>query len=125
MKNILLLGFLIFMLASCSKSDDTEAKICNTELICDEEQCLFTLNNAQGITIFLTCYDSWSIRVPMPDNGGIWYIVDEWDAEYKVEGREVTFCGYVRENSLPLLFPDPMPGIFYQIRLEEIQIDLE
>jgi len=125
MKNIFLLTMTVCMLMACSKSDTDTVKLCDTELSCTSEQCLFTLDNEQGVTTFLNCYDAWSIRVPDTDGGGIWYIVDEWDEEFKSEDNEVTFCGYVRENTRPLILPDPMPGTFYQIKLEDIEMSAQ
>jgi len=121
MKNILLLIGVMLILTSCDKSSNDNVSICDTQLTCPDEHCLFTLNNIQGTTTFLNCYAMWSIVVQDDTQSNSWYIVDEWSDEYKVEGKEVTFCGYVRENKLPLLLPDPMPGNFYQIMLEDIE----
>ena len=107
----------VCMLIACSKSDTDTVKLCDTELSCTSEQCLFTLDNDQGVTTFLNCYG--------PDGSGIWYIVDEWDDQYQSEGNDVTFCGYVRENTRPLILPDPMPGTFYQIKLEDIEMSAQ
>ncbi len=122
MKNVSLFILALVLFSSCSKSENDNNTICDSELNCIDEFCLFTLDNEQGTTTFLNCYGAWSIHIPNEDEGGAWYMVDEWSDDYKVEGREVTFCGYVRENTLPLLLPDPMPGRFYQIELENIEI---
>lgn len=120
MKNIILFILLLSFMASCSKSSQSET-LCDTELICPDEDCLFTLDNSEGFSTFLNCYGQWAISVNSDIDANTWYIVDKWDQEFQEEGLEVKFCGYVRENSLPLLLPDPMPGSFYQIELEGIQ----
>lgn len=124
MKNIILIALLGITLASCSKTEEPYT-ICDTELNCQDEDCLFTLDNTEGTVSFLNCFGRWAIKVPGPDDGNNWYIVDEWDASYEEEGVKVTFCGYVKENTLPLLFPDPIPGRFYQIKLENIELKRE
>lgn len=124
MKNLSLLILSIVIITSCSKTENSTT-VCNSDLSCIDEFCLFTIDNEQGATTFLNCYGAWSIYVPNPVEGATWYIVDEWSDEYKVEGKEVTFCGYVRENKLPLLLPDPMPGSIYQISLENIVDNVE
>lgn len=120
MKYLSLLIFSLIIITSCSKSE-SEDSICTNELSCIDEFCLFTINSEQGTTTFLNCYQAWSIFAAEDGEAGSWYIVDEWDDSYKVEGKKVTFCGYVRENTLPLILPDPMPGNFYQISLEGIE----
>ena len=122
MKNIMLFILLGLMIASCSKTEETPDAICDTELNCQDEDCLFTLDNVVGTTTFLNCYGHWTIKVLSDANFNTWYIVDDLDASYEEEGLNVTFCGYVRKNSRPLLLPDPMPGEFYQIKLENIEV---
>lgn len=124
MKNLSLFILSVVILASCSKTENSST-VCNTELSCIDEFCLFTVDNEQGTSTFLNCYGIWSIYVSDPIEGGTWYMVDDWDNDYKVEGKKVTFCGYARDNKLPLLLPDPMPGRFFQISLENIEEDIE
>ena len=124
MKNIILLAVIGFTMASCNKTEETTPDlICDTELSCVNEACIYTISNSIGNTRFLNCYGSWAIEVRSDTNANDWYVVDQdqWDETYEQEDTKVTFCGYVRENSLPLLLPDPMPGSFYQIRLAEIE----
>ena len=125
MKNIILFALLGIMIASCSKTEERSDIICDTELNCVDEDCLFTLDNSVGTTTFLNCYGHWTIKVTSINDGNSWYIVDDWDASYEQEGLQVTFCGYVRKNTRPLLLPDPMPGAFYQIELENIELSNE
>ena len=121
MKNIFFLALTLFLLASCSKST-SNTEICSTELNCNDEECLFTLNNVVGVTAYLTCYDAWAIRQDSDSGINKWYIVDEWNDSYKENDIEVRFCGYVRTNTRPLILPDPMPGEFYQINLADIEV---
>ena len=121
MKNIILFAIIGIMIASCSKTEETPEIICDTELSCVDENCQFTISNTVGHTKFLPCFDSWAIIVESDVEVNSWYIPDEWDSSYEVDSIEVTFCGYVRDNTLPLIFPDPMPGRFYQIELEAIE----
>lgn len=124
MKNIILLALLGLTLASCDKTEEPNI-ICDTELHCQDEDCLFTLDNAEGTVSFLNCFGRWAIKVPFINDSNSWYIIDEWDAAYEEEGIKVTFCGYAKENALPLLFPDPMPGRFYQFKLVNIEVKSE
>lgn len=121
MKNIILLVLIGLTLASCRKTEESDV-ICDTVLNCQDEDCLFTLDNTSGTTTFLSCFDRWAINVPAANNGDSWYIVDDWDASYEEESIKVLFCGYVRENSLPLILPDPIGGRMYQIKLENIEV---
>lgn len=124
MKNIILFVLLGIMITSCSKTEEPVI-ICDMALNCQDEDCLFTMDSDIGTTTFLSCYGKWAIVTPFVNDSNSWYIVDEWDATYEEEGIKVTFCGYVRENTLPLLLPDPMPGLFYQIKLENIKVQNE
>ena len=124
MKNIILIAFLGLTLASCRKTDEPYT-ICDTELNCQNEDCLFTLDNTEGTVSFLNCFGRWAIIVPSINESNYWYIVDDWDPAYKEEGIKVNFCGYAKENTFPLLIPDPMPGQFYQFKLENIELKSE
>ena len=125
MKNLFVFALALFLFTSCGKSDSDDIEICSEELSCIDENCLFTIDNEQGTVSFLTCFGSWAITVPSTDQSKVWYIVDDWDESYQEEGLTVTFCGYVRENTKPLLLPDPMPGTFYQIALENIEVSVQ
>ncbi len=125
MKNIILLALLGIMIASCNKTEETPDVICDSELNCLDENCQFTISNIVGHTKFLTCYESWAIVVESDVEVNSWYVPDEWDASYQEEDIKVTFCGFVRDNTLPLIFPDPMPGRFYQIELAGIERNVE
>ena len=125
MKNIILLVILGMLIASCSKTEESPETICDTDLSCIDENCQFTISNNVGQTRFLPCFDSWAIVVESDIDVNSWYIPDEWDASYQEDSINITFCGYVRDNTLPLILPDPMPGRFFQIELEAIEKNVE
>ncbi len=114
---IIFLCFIIGMTMSCDKES-----FCEEELICEDESCLFTINNIQGEAKYFMCYDRWGIYAAEGNEDGseIWLLVENWDSKYEEEGLSVTFCGYVKENTFPLLMPDPMFGV-YQIDLVDVK----
>ncbi len=114
---IFIIGISIF---SCSKKD---TPICDKDLICTDEACLFTLKNTNGVTMYLSCFERWGIYAAAAgeNNTDIWLIVDDWDSSYNLEGLSISFCGYVRENSVPLQFPDPNIGFVCEIDLVGIE----
>lgn len=122
MKNITLIVLLGILIASCGKTEEKLTPICDTQLHCLDENCQYPVNSNVGYTTFLNCYGHWAIMVLDPLDDNKWYLVDSWDASYEEEGIQVTFCGYARDNEIPILFPDPMPGRFYQIDLENIEV---
>ena len=125
MKNISFYLLLILLAVSCSKINNEEEQICADPLFCKNEECLFTIDNSLGETMFLTCYGKWGVFAPnsTEDGSDLWFIVDAFDDAFKEEGLKIIFCGYVRKNSVPLEFPDPVIGQVYQINLEKIQLD--
>ena len=120
MKKLSLFCFFLFCLFACKNDDEN---ICDETLQCADEACLFTIDNMQGSTLFIPCFDSWGIHVQDSIAGWsqIYVIPDDLDSSYKKEGVQVTLCGYVRDNTLPLILPDPGFGPVYQIRLEGIE----
>lgn len=124
MKNSILVFLLAIACVSCSKDDAQQTRICETPLTCTDEDCLYTIDNSAGETTYLSCFDRWGIIAPHPEFGGqnIWLIVDEWNEKYETEGRSIIFCGYVRENTVPLQFPDPSVGEVRQIRLAGVAL---
>lgn len=107
---------LIFITAACNKS---EPVICSVDLECVDESCLFAIDYAEGITKYLNCFGQWGIISKHPSEGhDIWLIaVDAPSGFFEQDSVEVKFCGYVKDNSFPLLLPDPMVGPVYEIHL--------
>lgn len=119
---IFLTLFAMMTITSCT---DREVTFCDTELSCDTAECIFTIDNSEGKTMFLSCFGKWGIYAAQSgiDGSDVWLIVDDWDVQYEEEGIDVVFCGYVRDNTLPLLLPDPSIGAVYQIRIENVDFN--
>ncbi len=106
--------FLIMMItvSSCSDSNNSE------DLICDAD-ALFNMEDAVGSMIYLTCYDSWAIRVDQMQGDTTQLIGASLDIpeSFEVDGMQVSFTACFYEFDLPLLLPDPAPwGDLYVIR---------
>ena len=117
----LMFAFLMFFgLNACT---ETEEIICDEPLTCEDDQCLFTIDNTQGNMRFLLCYNSWGIYAPNGNSDGssIWLIPDNLSASYQEEDLAVVFCGFVRPNTIPLAFADPAIGTVYQLRLDGLE----
>ena len=111
----------LFCLSSCGK--DQPNLFCEDTLSCATESCLFTINNSEGVTALFSCYDRYGIVAEHPSNPdqNIWLIPTDWDDSYKVLDRSVLFCGFVKENTVPLQFPDPLGLPVYEIDLEGLE----
>lgn len=116
---ILLLSTILFF--SCKKE---EAPFCSKELICKDESCLFTINNALGTTMHLSCFDQWGLISKHPISGeDIWLIKVGADGQFEEADLNVRYCGYVKENTFPLLLPDPSIGPVYELHVEDIRLE--
>ena len=92
--------FTMFSATSCSDPEPTFS--CNTS-------ALFSKECATGTMIFLSCYDSWAVRLDETNTDGI-HLIDanpNISEEYKIDGLEVKIDACFYEFDLVLLFPDP------------------
>ena len=122
MKNIFWI-FILGLMVSCA-TEEADQAICADQLVCQDPTCLFTIDNASGQTMFLSCYARWGIFAPtaLSDGSDTWLIVKAWDVSFEQADLDITFCGYVSENTVPLQFPDPSITSIYEIELAEIEL---
>jgi hypothetical protein len=87
--------------------------------------CIFVIENASGTMTKMDCFDKFAIKAKHPETDSIFVygIPDELDASYEQQGKQVTFSGVFRANSLTPSFPDPSfnPATIYQMRITKIK----
>lgn len=113
---------LTILLISCSKTDEQNLGICVETLSCPDEHCLFTINSASGEIVFLNCFNKYAIETPSIDypESNMYLILESWDEDKK--GETLKFCGYARENKIPIQFPDPNINEAYEFSFEAFEI---
>ena len=123
MKYLIIIIALVTTVFACNKNGESP-DICAETLNCISENCVYTISNTQGTIVFLSCFNRWGINSSdqAPNGDPVWLIVDNLDSSFEQKGLEVIYCGYVRENTVPLQFPDPNVGAVYQIRLVNISL---
>ena len=95
-------------------------------LNCDAE-ALFLREEATGRMVYLTCYDSWAVRLDETNEEGIQLIAAsrEISESLRVDSTRVILDACFYEFDMELLYPDPAPwGDLYVIRDFEISTDL-
>lgn len=113
----------VLLVFACEKSDEN-----STTIIPFTGDCLFTVNNAEGVIVRMDCFDRYGIKLENPSTGDvdiqfIYGIPDELPSNFEVQDKEVIFSAAFRPNSLTPQFPDPSFDMqsLYQIQLEKIR----
>jgi len=115
------------LLTSCSTDEPILPDPCGELEPCEEGICEFTLEEVEATTTFLSCYDSWGVLAVIPEineSYPIGLIVDDFPENLQKDSMTVFMCGYARENTIPLMFPDPFLNAVYQfeaVTIEELE----
>jgi hypothetical protein len=119
----LLLLFMICM-PSCEKNNlrTGSTTLCEEKLPCTNE-CIFTVENIEAQTLFIGCFGKWGFVFtdPAKPESISAAIPDVWDEDFKKDSIDIIVCGIMRENKIPLLFPDPGFGWVYQVDVKKVE----
>lgn len=79
---------------------------CGSDSECDADS-LFSLENASGTMTYLSCFDSWVIRIDDPQRGLIVGASMDIDESFEEEGLKVCVDACFLSFDLPLVSPLP------------------
>lgn len=116
----MLLTMLCVLAISC---ENNTADQCDELTDCNGD-CLFAYQDQEGMAMFLRCYDRWGVVYTAADGYFTGLIPDDMPSAYQTDSMRVTLCGYARENTIPLAFPDPLFNNIYQtevVYIEEVE----
>jgi hypothetical protein len=121
MKYIMIFFFWGLGLMACENNNDSKV-MCEEKLPCSGD-CLFTIENMEAQTSFISCFDRWGFIFTDPANPEFKSaaIPDKWDKKFEIDSMDIVVCGILRENEIPLKFPDPSFGRVYQIDVKEVE----